>query len=91
MQVVFSSRRKFCSNNLKAVYPAAAVADALAAEGIDPSTRPQELSLEQLLALFATLGPQPAAEKRVPSAKQRRLAREAAEAKAGKKEPTPRR
>ncbi|WP_213357941.1 16S rRNA (adenine(1518)-N(6)/adenine(1519)-N(6))-dimethyltransferase RsmA [Chlamydiifrater phoenicopteri] len=54
-RAAFGQRRKFLSNSLSAVYDKKKVVDALESMGLSSRTRPENLSLEEYLALFEML------------------------------------
>jgi len=57
VQVVFSNRRRIVVNNLKTFYSRVVAEEALAKVNIPEFRRPQELSFDELQALYNTLGP----------------------------------
>jgi 16S rRNA (adenine1518-N6/adenine1519-N6)-dimethyltransferase len=54
-RTAFKHRRKMLRASLKELYPSVQVEAALKEIGKDPQARPEELSLEAFLALFAVL------------------------------------
>lgn len=54
-RTAFSHRRKMLRGSLRELYKPEDVEKALAAIGLTPTSRPEELSLDQFLALFETL------------------------------------
>eukprot|EP00897_Mesotaenium_endlicherianum_P007850 jgi/Mesen1/7093/ME000369S06415 len=59
VNAAFMGKRKMLRNSLTTLYPADQVARALAAADLAPTSRPDELSLEQFLLLFNTLSAAP--------------------------------
>jgi len=57
-RTAFQKKRKMLKTSLKDLFPAASVEQALTDMGISPQARPEELSLQQFLALFEKLRPQ---------------------------------
>jgi len=55
LKAAFRQRRKKLSSNLKQAYPTANAEEALAALGLSPTVRPEELSKEQYVALAALI------------------------------------
>ena len=53
----FSQKRKKLTNSLMPFYPRLQVVSALDAQGINPDSRAEDLSVENFVALFARLGP----------------------------------
>lgn len=54
-RTAFSQRRKMLTSSLGKLYAKDSIKDALAAQNLLPTARPEELSLEQFLALYKTL------------------------------------